>query len=398
MYLLTNPSMDYAWGSPTAIPELMGLGPDSSSRPVAEVWIGAHPAAPSTLELGGRALGLDSYIETHPVHALGYAADGGGVSTLPFMVKLLAAERPLSLQVHPTRAGAEEGFHREEAAGLSIHDPARCYRDRSHKPEILYALGPFELLAGFRRPDQIREIIDGLDVPGLAPVLAALDNSDPETALRAGFATALDNDPRLAACLVDNVVGQARRLRHDRPEYRLLTRLADAHPGDLGIVAAMFLNHRMLTQGEAVFIPAGVVHSYLRGLGVEVMATSDNVLRAGLTPKHISIPEVLRTVTFADKGPDIVVPDRSGSRCVFAPPTPEFALWVIESSDERAGEWMAGPASGPRLVVSCGSPVDLDCGGRRLVLEPGRSAFVPDADGPLGVRTAGTVAIACHPR
>ena len=197
MYLLTNPSMDYAWGSPTAIPELMGVSPDS--RPVAEIWIGAHPAAPSTLELGGRALGLDSYIETDPVHTLGYTADGGDVSTLPFMMKLLAADSPLSLQVHPTRAGAEEGFHREQAAGLSIHDPVRCYRDRSHKPEMLYALGPFELLAGFRRPHQVRGIFGDLDVPGLTPVLAALDNSDPETALRAGFATVLDTDPRLVA-------------------------------------------------------------------------------------------------------------------------------------------------------------------------------------------------------
>ena len=396
MYLLTNPSMNYAWGSPTAIPELMGMSPDS--RPVAEVWIGAHPAAPSTLELGGGALGLDSYIETDPAHTLGYTADEGRASTLPFMMKLLAAERPLSLQVHPTRAGAEEGFHREQEAGLSIHHPGRCYRDRSPKPEMLYALGPFELLAGFRRPDQVREILKGLDVPGLAPMLSALDNPDPETALRAGFATVLDTDPRLVAGLVDSVVGQAQRLQHDRSEYRLLTRLADAHPGDLGIVAAMFLNHRTLSQGEAVFIPAGVVHSYLRGLGVEVMATSDNVLRAGLTPKHVNIPEVMRTVTFVDRCPDIVAPVSTSRRSVFAPPTPEFALWVHESSEESARQWMAGPASGARLVVSCGSPVELDCGGRRLDLESGRSAFVPDADGPLGVRSAGTVAIACRPQ
>lgn len=396
MYLLTNPSMDYAWGSPAAIPELMGLSP--SSRPVAEVWIGAHPAAPSTLEFGGCAVGLDSYIETHPFQALGCAADGGGVSSLPFMMKLLAAERPLSLQVHPTRAGAEEGFQREQAAGLSIHDPVRCYRDQSHKPEMLYALGPFELLAGFRRRDQVREVLGGLDVPGLAPVLATLDNFDPETALREGFATTLDTAPRLVAGLVESVVGQARRLRHDRPEYRLLTRLADAHPGDLGIVAAMFLNHRMLTQGEAVFIPAGVVHSYVRGLGVEVMATSDNVLRAGLTPKNVSIPEVMQTVTFAEGRPDIVTPVRSSRRRVFAPATREFVLWVLESSNESASEWMTGPGSGPRLVVSCGSPVELDCGGRRLALERGRSAFIPNADGPLGVRSAGTVAIACSPQ
>ena len=396
MYLLTNPSMDYAWGSLTAIPELLGLIPDS--RPVAEMWIGAHPSAPSTLELGGRALGLDSYIDTDPIHSLGYTADGGRVKTLPFMMKLLAAERPLSLQVHPTQADAEEGFHREQAAGLSIHDPVRCYRDRSHKPEMLYALGPFELLAGFRRPDLIRETFRGLDVPGLAPVLAALNHSDPGTALRVGFATVLRTDPLLVADLLEGVVGQAGRLRHHHPEYRLLARLADAYPGDLGIVAAMFLNHRMLAHGDAVFVPAGVVHSYLQGLGVEVMATSDNVLRAGLTPKYISIPEVMRTVTFVDRLPDIVAPVRSSRHSVFAPPTREFALWIHEPSDESAGEWMAGPAAGARLVVSCGSPAELDSGGRRLVLEPGRSAFVPDADGPLGVRSAGIVAIACCPQ
>ena len=396
MDLLTDPSMDYDWGSPTAIPELMDLNP--GTRPVAEVWIGAHPAAPSTLEVDGQAMGLDSYIATHPVHTLGERADGDGSSALPFMMKLLAAERPLSLQVHPNQAGAEEGFQREQVAGVSIHDSARCYRDRSHKPEMLYALGPFELLAGFRRPDQIRGVLTGLVVPGLAPMLRALDNPDPETALRAGFATALGTDPQLVAALVDSVVEQARRLRHDRPEYELLTRLADAHPGDLGIIAAMFLNHYTLALGEAIFIPAGVVHSYVRGLGVEVMATSDNVLRAGLTPKHISIPEVMRTVRFAGGCPDIVEPLCADRRRVFAPATREFALWVLESSGGSADEWVAGPSSGARLVVSCGSPVELDSGGRRLALECGRSAFVPDADGPLGVRSAGAVAIACRPQ
>jgi mannose-6-phosphate isomerase len=395
MHLLTNPSMDYAWGSFTAIPKLMGLGP--SPRPVAEVWIGAHRAAPSTLEIGGCAIGLDSFIETDPVHTLGDATDDGRVSALPFMMKLLAADRPLSLQVHPNLHDAGEGFDREQAAGLSIDDPARCYRDRSHKPEMLYALGPFELLAGFRRPDRIRETLKGFNVPGLEPVLAALEHSDPEAALRAGFAAVLGLEPRLAVGILDSVVGQARRRRHDRPEYQLLTRLADTHPGDLGVVAAMFLNHQMLAYGDAIFIPAGVVHSYVHGLGVEVMATSDNVLRAGLTPKHVSIPEVMRTVTFKDGLPDMITPVRSRTHAVFAPPTGDFAVWVLEPSNEQVDGWLAGPAAGARLVVSCGSPAELDSGGRRLVLEPGRSAFISDADGPLGVRSAGTVAIACTP-
>lgn len=391
--------MNYAWGSPDLIPQLMDAVP--SSQPVAEVWMGAHPASPSSIELEGRSVDLNQFIASNPEYALGVTTGDGGDSTLPFMMKLLAADSPLSLQVHPTRADAEDGFRREELAQVALDDPSRCYRDRSHKPEMLYALGPFELMAGFRPPRQILEVLGGLDPLALGPVMRALGHPDPGVALRDGFAAALEMAPTSVAYLVDSLIEKTRHRGPCRPEYELMTRLAVAHPADVGVVAAAFLHHVVLAPGEAVFLPAGVVHSYVRGLGVEVMATSDNVLRAGLTSKYVSVPEVLRTVHFAVGSPDLLVPVSNRRSGVFTPPTTEFSLWVYRAADsdlERDAHLLPGPGSGPRIVVSCGSPVEIISGGQCLTLEPGRAAFVPDADGTLSLRSVGTVAIACLPQ
>ena len=409
MHQLTNPWMSYAWGSPEKIPRLMCLSP--GSLPVAEVWMGAHPAAPSQLEINGRLVTLGDYIDAGPRHSLGHLAEHAvpgelRAAHLPFMMKLLAANSSLSLRVHPTSAGAEQGFAREESVGLPIDHPARNFRDRSHKPEMLYALSPFDLLAGFRAPKDIHAALLSLAEPvggthaGRVPeplraTLDALEHPVPGVALERAFGTLLRTAPGPAAALVSRVLAAAAGRPDAGPECALVSRLADEHPGDLGAVAALFLSRHHLEPGQAVFVEAGVVHSYLGGLGVEVMSTSDNVLRAGLTPKRVSVPDLLRAVRFSPGRVAPVTGDPSFGGLLFAPPVRDFSLWVHDGSAATpAGATVAGPPAGPRIVVSCGSPVTVATEYQEVSLAPGGSAFIPDADGPIRLKSAGRVAIA----
>jgi len=389
--------MHYAWGSVDLLPALMGLRPDG--RPVAEVWMGAHPAAPSSIEVGGRRVALDSFIAENTEQALGLEAMTEHGSHLSFMMKLLAAEKPLSLQVHPTRQQAEEGYRREATAGISPTDPTRNYRDSSHKPEMLYALTPFEMMCGFRPVEAIRELLEGLRVESLEPILACLERSHPEVALRSAFETLLHADPDHRRSVTDAVVTSAHARRGQRPEYLFVVELTEEHPDDVGVVASLFLNHVRIQAGEAVFIAAGVLHSYVRGLGVELMATSDNVLRAGLTPKHVAVQEVLRSVSYVAGVPQPLVPEVVGDVSVYLPPVSDFSLWVYTpraAGDDATRTAAAGPPKGARIIVSCGERTVLSRRAQQLVLEPGQAAFIPDADGPFDILTNGAVAVACH--
>lgn len=373
--------------------------------------MGAHPAAPSQLEIDGQLVTLSDFIDARPGHSLGCVAEHDapgptGSPGLPFMMKLLAASSSLSLQVHPTRAGAEQGFAREELEGLPIDHARRSFRDRSHKPEMLYALSPFDLLAGFREPQEthaallaLTEAAGGGDAdPVLKPLratLRALEEPVPAIALERAFSTLLMTPPKLAAALVSRVVTAAAGLPDPGPECALVLRLAAEHPADLGAIAALFLTRLHLEPGQALFVDAGVVHSYLGGLGIEVMSTSDNVLRAGLTSKHVSVPDVLSSVRFVPGGIAPLKGDPSFGGLRFAPPVRDFALWVHDGSAAGpSGSTAYGPASGPRIVVSCGYPVTVITDSDELTLAPGRSAFIPDADGPIKLRTSGRAAVA----
>jgi len=398
MYLLTNPWLHYAWGSVDLLPALLHMRPDG--RPVAEIWMGAHAALPSSIEIEGQDVGLDEFVERWPQQALGADVAQESGARLPFMMKLLAAGQPLSLQVHPTREQAEEGYRREDAAGIPLTDPTRNYRDDAHKPEMLYALTQFEMMCGFRPVTVIRELLAGLDVIELDPIVTCLEGEDPGRALRSALTELLTADSHHQQALTRAVVASARAHDNRRPEYRLLGDLAQHFPNDIGIVASLFLNYLTVQPGESVFIGAGVLHSYVRGLGVELMATSDNVLRAGLTSKHVDVPELLRLVKFTSAEPERLEPRHLGAAAVFVPPVPEFALWTYtpqSPKDFGTLVTLAGPPAGARIVVCCAGHCTLTRGDERLVLQPGQAAFVPDVDGPFDISTTGTVAVAYGP-
>lgn len=396
VYRLTNPTMNYTWGSVDLIPQLMGRAPDG--RPVAEMWMGAHAAAPSSIVVDGGDVGLDDFIAACPARALGAQTVTDLGVHLPFMMKLLAAAEPLSLQVHPTRAQAHEGFQRENAAGIALTDPTRNYRDDGHKPEMLYALTEFEMLCGFRPADAIRELLVGLKVEELNPLIGALKSRDPAEAIETALSTLLTAEPQYRADLADMVVQSARVRREHRPEYRLVGELAALYPGDIGVVASLFLNHLRIGPGESVFVRAGTIHSYLRGLGVELMATSDNVLRAGLTSKHIDTQELLHLVDFVPREPPRLHPAERGDAIVFVPPVPDFALWIYtrdKAAGPEHGSRVEAPVAGARIAVCCNGQATLMRHNEQVNLQAGQAAFIPHSDGPVGIVTTGTVAVAC---
>jgi mannose-6-phosphate isomerase len=315
---LDNTIRPYAWGSPTAIPQLLGVEP--TGEPQAEMWMGAHPGAPSRTGRGT----LVEVVGADPEKELGPAAVAKFGPRLPFLLKLLAAGAPLSLQVHPDLAQAKEGYADEERRGIPVDAPHRNYKDANHKPELICALTEFDGLCGFRDPLRAAGLLDDLGVDSLKPYVDLLHAHPEDAALREVLTAILTADPEEMAHTVAEAASACTRLGGAYAPY---ADIAHHYPGDPGVIAAMLLNHVRLQPGEALFLGAGVPHAYLSGLGVEIMANSDNVLRCGLTPKHVDVPELLRIVRFEAGGPGVLRPEASpDGEEVYETPIDEFRL------------------------------------------------------------------------
>ncbi|MGW9440213.1 mannose-6-phosphate isomerase, class I [Streptomyces sp. NPDC055607] len=373
---LVNTVRPYAWGSTTAIPELLGTAP--TGEPQAEMWMGAHPGAPSRTERGP----LNELIAADPVRELGERTVERFGPHLPFLFKVLAAGAPLSLQVHPDLDQARSGFAAEEAAGIPVDAPHRTYKDANHKPELICALTPFEGFCGFRAPADAADLIAALGVDSLKPYVDLLHAHPEEAALREVLTALLTADPEETARTVAEATAAADRLGGAHAPY---ARLAHHYPSDPGVVAAMLLHHVRLQPGEALYLGAGVPHAYLDGLGVEIMANSDNVLRCGLTPKHVDVPELLRIVRFDPADPAILRPEASPSgEEVYETPTDEFRLSRFVRAEGAAPTDLTAPTPQILLAVA-GRPTAGE-----LVLAPGGSVFVPAGE-RIQLTGAGTV-------
>ncbi|WP_328693184.1 mannose-6-phosphate isomerase, class I [Streptomyces phaeochromogenes] len=360
---LDNTIRPYAWGSTTAIPRLLGVEP--TGEPQAEMWMGAHPGAPSRTLRGP----LTEVIDEAPEKELGRAAVAKFGPRLPFLLKLLAAGAPLSLQVHPDLAQAKEGYEDEERRGVPIDAPHRNYKDANHKPELICALTEFDGLCGFRAPAEAADLLAALDVDSLKPYVDLLHAHPEEAALREVLTAVLSADREQMAATVTEAAAACARLGGAHAPY---ADLAHHYPGDPGVIAAMLLNHVRLQPGEALFLGAGVPHAYLNGLGVEIMANSDNVLRCGLTPKHVDVPELLRIVRFEASDPGVLRPEASpDGEEVYETPIDEFRL-----------SRYALVAGAPVHDLTLGTPQILLCTAGSVqagehALGPGRSVFVP---------------------
>lgn len=386
MRLLSNPVRGgrdgYAWGSRTVLAELLGR-PVPSPEPEAELWIGAHPTGPSTA--GGTP--LTDLIAAAPAEVLGEAVLARYGARLPYLLKVLAADAPLSLQAHPDPDQASAGYAAEEAAGVPVGAPHRRYRDPYHKPELLVALGgggdaggpdreKFRALCGFRDPGDSAELLAGLGVPDLAPAVTALAGGD-----LAGAVRWLLEHPRPAE-LAAAVAGRS----------ELAGELAAAYPGDVGVVVGLLLNHVALAPGEAIFMPAGNLHAYLRGTGVEIMAASDNVLRGGLTPKHVDVAELLRVLRFAPLPEPVLTPVVVKPGVVTWPvPVPDFALHRVQLDADRPALDLV--VTGPRVVLCVTGEISVDDGVAPVTLRRGSAALgYGSAPGPLAFARTGEAA------
>ncbi|MBM9467736.1 mannose-6-phosphate isomerase, class I [Nakamurella sp. YIM 132084] len=388
----------YAWGSRTAIAELLGE-PSPAPHPQAELWIGAHPADSSSLldldpdGIPVREASLADVIATDPTAALGPAVLQRFGPRLPFLLKVLAAAEPLSLQAHPTTEQAELGFVREEAAGMPLNSPNRNYKDRSHKPELICALTEFHALCGFRDPHRTVSLLADLQVPQLDHYLALLAGQPDPDGMRALFSSLITIPVSLLEPLLTDVFAACvARIAEGHPgstEYRTALQLGERYPGDPGVLAALLLNRITLTPGQALTLPAGNLHAYLSGVGVEIMANSDNVLRGGLTPKHVDVPELMRVLDFS--AGDVPVlgghPGRAGE-WVYTTGNAEFELSRIELSGD---EWDL-THDGPQVLLAVdGECAVQDAAGTSITVRRGRSVWISAEDRGVRIKGDGTV-------
>ena len=332
----------YAWGDHHAIPELLGREPDG--RPWAELWLGSHPGGPA------------------------HTADGRALTdicgTLPYLLKVLAAAEPLSLQTHPNLDQARAGFEREQQAGLALADPQRTYRDRSPKPEILCALTPFDALCGFRPVDQTLALLATIGLTDLVDVLGAVGL---EATVQRLYRGELDLAEIVHTCT-----------HSTHPQARLVADLARRYPGDPSVAVTLFLHRVTLAPGEAIFLGPGNLHAYLHGMGVELMSASDNVVRAGLTVKHIDVDEVLRVVSFEPVADPRTIPvETEAGRWRYDTPATPFRLWRWE---------LDGPtthtATGRELMLCTDGAAGALVRGQTAVLTAGEQMLL---DGPATV-------------
>ncbi|TPQ20179.1 mannose-6-phosphate isomerase, class I [Streptomyces sporangiiformans] len=360
---LDNTIRPYAWGSATAIPHLLGVEP--TGEPQAEMWMGAHPGAPSRTARGP----LTELIDAAPERELGAETVAKFGPRLPFLLKILAAGAPLSLQVHPDLAQAKEGYEDEERRAVPIDAPHRNYKDANHKPELICALTEFDGLCGFRAPLEAADLLAALEVDSLKPYVDLLHAHPEDAALREVLTAVLSADTEQMAGTVTEAAAACARLGGAHAPY---ADLADHYPGDPGVIAAMLLNHVRLQPGEALFLGAGVPHAYLNGLGVEIMANSDNVLRCGLTPKHVDVPELLRIVRFEAGDPGVLRPEASpDGEEVYETPIDEFRLSRYVLAEGAPSRDLT--LRTPQILLCTAGCVQAD----EHALAPGQSVFVP---------------------
>ncbi len=353
--------------------------------------MGAHPLGPSRLTRDGVETDLAAIIARDAAREVGPKVVARFGPRLPFLLKVLAAEEPLSLQAHPTEAQAAAGFEDEERRAVPLTAPHRNYKDPHHKPELISALTPFDALCGFRRATETQALFTELAVPALEPLMAPLRDSPDASGLGAMFRALMTLPVDEAARITAAVTESCRAYRGAfEPECRWAVRLAAKYPGDRGVVSALMLNLVRLEPGESIYLGAGNLHAYLHGVGVEIMASSDNVLRGGLTPKHVDVPELLKVLDFRDGSVPVVRARRvDAHEFSWDTPAPEFRLSRMDVGDDGCRR----EVDGPEILLCVEGEVTLApaSGGPPLLLRRGEAAFVAAAAGGYRLDGAGSV-------
>ncbi|MGE6106857.1 mannose-6-phosphate isomerase, class I [Aeromonas sobria] len=384
--LMNNPIQGYDWGSTDALTRLFGIQ-NPAGAPQAELWMGAHANGCSLVEVGGLSVRLSELIAGRSLAMLGESTVTR-FGSLPFLFKVLCAEKALSIQVHPSKAQAEVGFAREEAAGIAVDAPHRNYRDDNHKPELVFALTPYQAMNGFREFGAILALFERVAAPSLAPLVGAFAADQSPAGLSVFFRALLTLEGECKEAAL--VALRAYADDHQGEEvFALVLTLFDQYPGDVGLFAPLLLNVVTLKPGQAMYLDAGTPHAYVHGTGLEIMANSDNVLRAGLTAKHLDVDELIACTRCQPKPADelLLSPRRAGLAQHFDVPVSDFTFSVYD-----AGTHSLATTSAEILFAINGSLILRWDGQPPLALARGQSAFLPACLGPYEVSAQGCFA------
>ena len=384
MHFLRGAVQTYAWGSHAAIANFIGQ-PLPKIYPEAELWFGAHPIDPAWLQTENGEVSLLQAINDNPKKQLGDATISRFGNKLPFLVKVIFADTPLSLQVHPSIIQAKEGFNREERLSIPISSPVRNYRDCSHKPELLIALENFDVLAGFRPIDHTVKFLCALAVNDLNPFINLLSHQSDTKGLRTLFTTWLTSTQtdldRLTSAVLDRAIQYIYSGNKEfEANVKAVVKLGKHYPGDPGVLAALLLNHISLLPGESIYLPTGTLHVYLHGVGVEIMTNSDNVLRGGLTPKYVDIPELLRISDFIPKLEDELQPKiaKYEENLIYQTPVEEFEVSVLSFNKNHIGNLidLNCNRTGPQLLLCTQGGAVIYANGRQLEIARGLAVWL----------------------
>ncbi len=376
---IANFARDYAWGSRTLISDYFGT--PATGQPMAEIWFGTHPGSPAVTVDSGKPL----------QEAIGHS--------LSFLLKILAAESPLSIQAHPNLAQAQAGFERENAAGIAPFAANRNYKDDQHKPEMIIALTEFEALCGFKPHTEIEFFLADLaQHPGVSQGMRAIAAEwlellgQPE-GLKKLFVNILSRRGNL-----DGVTAELTNLAEFEGQFALAERLNLLYPGDPGVVLALLMNHVYLEPGQALFLPAGNIHAYLSGLGVEIMAASDNVLRGGLTAKHIDTNELANVLDFSTEAVSKIQTRELVAGLVEYPAAvDEFITYRAELSGANILADLNLPGESIFLCTAGEVAVSTSLD-ERLVLRRGEAAYLSGDAKKFSLAGSGTCFMATSPK
>ncbi|EOX1575401.1 mannose-6-phosphate isomerase, class I [Vibrio cholerae] len=368
---MTNPIQNYAWGSKTAFQQLFELE-NPTDEPQAELWMGAHPNGCSGIAINGKIVQLSDFIAQNPNLILGeYTARQFG--ELPYLFKILAAENALSIQVHPNKQQAERGFAQEEKLGIAPTAAYRNYKDPNHKPELVYALTEYQAMNGFRANQEILNYFIELSIDEIQPLVDAFQSNSTEQGLRDFFSGLLSLQGEIKNRALEVLITQAKQI--DLPLFQLIVELEKHYPNDIGLLAPLMLNVITLQPGEAMFLDAETPHAYLHGTGLEIMANSDNVLRAGLTPKYMDIDELVACTQFKHKPLEqLRLKSEVIEGCEQYPiPVADFKFAIIPPATQQT----IGVQSAEIVLPLDSSMILRHTNGEKCLVRKGQSVFIP---------------------
>lgn len=370
-FLMRNPIQTYQWGSRTALPTLFNI-PNPDQQPQAEIWMGAHPKASSEIQVGADWLSLNTLIESDPQSALS-AEIYQRFGELPFLFKVLAADTALSIQVHPSKQEAEHGYQKENQQGIPLSAAHRNYKDPNHKPELVYALTAFKAMNGFRPHAEIIENVTKINSGSLNAVFQAFVDTPAADTLQSAFSQLLTLQSTEKTEAVNALMVVADENATEAP-FDTIIDLAAQYPGDIGLFAPLLLNVVTLAPGEAMFLHARTPHAYIHGVGLEVMANSDNVLRAGLTPKHIDVDELIACTSFApiETAHIKLKPTRTEQGAHYPIAVPDFSFTHYNKVEHLSCHMQSG-----EIIFAIDAPLSVFHRDHKLTIGKGDSIFIP---------------------